>query len=76
MADFLGELLVRENINKFAEILTKVPNIDYAVVVNKYKHTRFGMRMKGDGFIFKFHINLVQKILTEDFKRQVDKKKK
>jgi len=73
IANFLGELLVRDNIEEFARILTGLDGDKYSIV-NEYEHRKFGMEILRDEFIFIFHISLLQSILTEDFKRQIKRK--
>jgi len=71
-ANFLGELLVRENINMFSKILTdKVGAKDYYRLVNTYEHRQFGMEINRNDLIFSFHISLLQSILTESFKKKL-----
>jgi hypothetical protein len=69
-ADLLGELLVRENINSFAEKITDIDSSCINTLLNTNSHFRFGMKTFGDRFEFAFHVTLLQNILTEDFKRQ------
>jgi len=69
-ANFLGELLIRENMDKFAKILTDLKD-DYIARVNQYEHRKFGMKIFRDRFIFTFHISLIQSILTESFKKKM-----
>jgi len=69
-ANFLGELLVRENIEKFVKIITELKD-DYKSKVTKFEHKKFGMKIFRDKFIFVFHISLIQSILTEDFRRKM-----
>ena len=73
IVDFIGELLVREYINDFAEILTHIENDKYQSLVNSYGHCSFGMEFANDKFIFTFHVSLLQSILTEDFKAEIKK---
>ena len=70
MIDFIGELLIRENIELF---LPKLANVNlerdaYISAVSKSIHRRFGMRLEKGIMTFSFHISLIQEILTEDFK--------
>ena len=65
-SNFVGELLVRENINIFVDILTQVDIKDYHSVVNKYNHQRCGLSTSHGKFAFSFHISLVQSIVNED----------
>lgn len=67
-ANFIGELLVRENIDLFAKILTKIEVEDYPDMVHKYGHKKFGMEICNDIVLFKFHISLIQYILIEEFR--------
>ena len=69
-ANVIGELLVRENIDKFVRILTELKD-DYMPIVNKWKHKDFGLFTVRDKFHFVFHISLIQNILTEEIKRIV-----
>ena len=69
--NFIGELLVRENINQFGKILTKINKEQYSDVVNGYEHKKFGLKIRRNRLYFCFHISLVQSILTEDFRREV-----
>jgi len=71
MCNFLGELVVRENIYTFAKIITSISTEDYPFIVEKFNHTKFGMEINRDNFIFIFHISLLQNILLEDFKRKI-----
>ena len=70
-ANFLGEFLVRENIDRFAKILTKIDLDQYNEIVNRYEHKKFGMEYSKDHLVFSFHASLLQTILTEDIKKKV-----
>jgi len=70
-ANFMGELLVRENINVFAKILTKIDGDTYTNIVNGYEHKQFGLKVLRNRFHFCFHISLVQSILNEDFCKEI-----
>ena len=69
--NFIAEFLIRENINKLAQIMTNMNGRRYSATVNKYDHKRCGMEVKKDKFIFMFHMSLIQRILMEGFKKQV-----
>lgn len=71
MANLLGELYVRENIDQFSNILVSIRPNDYHKVVNGFNHHNFGMEISRNKFIFSFHISLVQSILTEDLKEKI-----
>jgi hypothetical protein len=65
--DWIGELLVRQNIAQFARLLEKLDPGLYDRTVNGYQHRHFGMKIEeGDLLRFEFHISLIQRILTED----------
>jgi len=72
-ASFIGELLVRENIEKFTKILTGLDMNTYSDIVNKFEHKKFGIKVFKTKFIFSFHISLLQSILFEDFKKKLVK---
>lgn len=69
--NYIGELLVRQNISKFAEILTGFDPIIYQKLVNICEHGDFGMFMdtKKSIIIFEMHLSLAQEILTEEFSK-------
>ena len=71
MANFLGELLIRENVSEFSKLLMTIKADDYHQVVNGFEHRQFGMEVVRNRFIFSFHVSLLQTILTEDFKEKV-----
>lgn len=71
VANFLGELLVRENLNQFAKILTNICPQQYPLIVDKYEHIKFGLKVEKNKFVFRFHISLLQEILLEDIRRTV-----
>ena len=66
-ANIVGEFLVRENVNKFVCVLTSFSQDEYSYKVNKAIHGSFGIRMVDKKVIFKFHVNLIQKIMNENF---------
>lgn len=70
IVDMLGELLIRENLQLFANHLTGLKTDYYMSAVSRSIHKRFGMKIEKGIMTFYFHISLVQDILTEDFKLQ------
>lgn len=68
VVDFMGELFLRENLNSFVPCLTSMKPDLYLHAVSHSNHQRFGMKFEKGSLIFRFHISLLQKILTEDFK--------
>ncbi len=67
VVNLLGELLVRKNLERFAEMLQKVDPRDYDRIVNNFRHRDFGMMVdQNDVVRFTFHISHVQEILIED----------
>jgi hypothetical protein len=69
-ANFIGEILVRENIAKFVKILINLKE-NYGSVVNKYDHRKFGMIIRESRCIFALHSSLIQSILMEDIKNEM-----
>lgn len=69
--DFMGEFLVRENLDQFAKLLTGTDLGDQAEIMNKRSHVKFGLDIRPNEITFIFHASLLQQILTEDFKMQV-----
>lgn len=67
IANFLGELIIRENINKFANLLTNIDVENYISTVNDYEHRQFGMEVYNRKFAFSFHVSLLQSILVKNF---------
>lgn len=65
--NFVGELLLRENIQKFAEILYGLDPALYKKMVCTFKHTDFGMVIdhKMSMMTFQMNLSLVQEIITE-----------
>ena len=71
ISNFMGELLVRENLNQFAKILTGISHESYPSLVNRFEHRKFGMDVIKGKFSFVFHISLLEDILLEDLRRKV-----
>jgi hypothetical protein len=70
VVNFIGELLIRDNIDKFAKLIIGLKN-NYADTVNKHNHGKFGMKIHREKFIVSFHISFVQRILIEDFHKKM-----
>ena len=71
IGNLLGELIIRENLDEFAEIITTIAAGEYISTVCGCKHTKFGLEILGEKMIFYFHANLLQKILTEDLREKI-----
>ena len=69
--NFIGELVVRENINRFAKILVSLSLHDYPTLVEQFEHKKFGMNILRESAVFTFHISLLQSILTESLKKTI-----
>ena len=67
----VGELIIRENIDEFAAVLTNLEAKEYIPIVYSWKHTKFGLEISGEKLVFYFHANLLQKILTEDLREKI-----
>lgn len=70
-ANFVGELLIRENINDFMAILTAFDSKEYNYKVNRFTHDNFGVRFEKGKMYFKFHLSFIQKMITENFKELI-----
>jgi len=69
---FLGELLVRENLNLFLDVLYDLDSEEYFGSCNR-KHEKFGVRVeKGKYFVFTFHVSLLKNLIAENFKIKLD----
>ena len=65
--DLIGEVLVRKNIHRFAELLKKKSPFDYHQTVNKFQHRHFGLFVdEQDVAHIRFHSSLIQQIMVED----------
>jgi len=71
IANFLGELLVRENINEFRQFLIDIDVDDYNHMISHYEHCQFGMEILKNKFIFVFHVSLLHGLLTENFRSRI-----
>jgi len=72
-ANFVGEYIVRKNINQFADVLYSIDPQIYEEVVCAEEHTGFGSVISKNTIMrFSMHISLVQQILTEDFKKVLE----
>lgn len=69
---FLGELLVRENINEFMEKLSGVDIEEYLGTSNR-RHEKFGMRKIEGKLTLTFHISLLKDLIAEEFQFQLNK---
>lgn len=71
MVNFIGELLVRDNIDKFAPIVNGFDKAVYEKIVGDVVHADFGMATdaKLSCMTFHMHLSLVSNIMTEDFRR-------
>ena len=69
-ANFIGEILVRENLEKFVKLLVNLKE-NYNGVVNRYEHRKFGMVIRESRCIFALHSSLIQSILIEDVKNEM-----
>jgi len=70
--DFLGELVIRENLQMFVEKLQEYDINDYMISLQEYgSHKRFGVKTNKGKLIFKFHASLLKNILTEDLREKL-----
>ena len=68
--DFVGELLIRTNIERFMELVFSINHDEYLSLVSCERHKRFGaiLDFQNKKLIMEFHVSLIQTILTEEFK--------
>ena len=72
--DFVGELLIRNNIDEFVRHMAEQANPDqYLMLVSKTRHDHFGACIleEEEAIRFQFHISLLQQILSEDINRMI-----
>lgn len=72
--NFIGEFLVRQNIDIFASILIGLDHALYQKMVCTCSHHDFGMIIgpKFSTMLFQMHISLAQSILTEEFTKEYE----
>lgn len=70
-ANFLGLILVRNNLPLFCERILERKT--YATLVRKFAHRDFGMRTQGDGLSFIFHMSLVYQLLNEAIAQEISR---
>jgi hypothetical protein len=69
MIDFMGELIIRNNMNKFVKDFLNQNKEEYSSLVSLEKHLHFGVRLEPeDKIVYIFHCSLLQNLLTEEFK--------
>lgn len=70
--DFMGELLVRENIELFVEKLKEYDVEDYINSIRVYgSHKRFGVKTQKGTLIFKFHVSFIKNVISEDLRESL-----
>jgi len=71
--DFLGEFLIRTNINEFLKEVLSIDEDEYLYLASREKHKRFGAKINENysRLLLSFHVSFLQRILTEDFKFQI-----
>jgi len=70
-ANFLGDFLVRENIDRFAKLVTNMNFDKYNNAVNSREHKNFGLDFSNNSFILTFHVSLIQNILFDEIRHQM-----
>jgi len=70
--DFLGELIVRENLSLFVDKLQEYDINDYMMVVDANGgHKRFGVKTFKGKLIFEFHVSFLKNLLTENLRESL-----
>lgn len=74
MVNFIGEMVVKTNINKITSEVLKVNSTKFLEITNASSHLNFGVKydFTSKNIIFIFHISLLPRILTEEFKRNIN----
>jgi len=68
-ANLLGELLVRQHLDMFAD---RVMGKNYDALVKAYNHHEFGLRTHGaELLLFQFHVSLIHRLLNECISREI-----
>ena len=66
--DWVGEVLLRQNLALFADALERLPAPDYDRAIHGFTHRHFGMMIDENGVVqFQFHASLIQRILVEEW---------
>lgn len=73
MMDFVGELFIRSNLEKFTEQVLAMDCKSYVNTVGSKSHEFFGASLneKKNTFELSFFASLIQRIITEDFRLHV-----
>ena len=72
MIDFVGELIIRTNLNQFVEDFFSLEKQEYSGLVNNEQHLHFGAKLDVENKItYVFHCSLLQNLLTEEFKNHI-----
>lgn len=70
-ADFLGSLLVRQNLDLFSARIME--DKFYDANVREYNHKNFGMRTTGnDALMFQCHFSLIFQLVNEQLNREIE----
>jgi hypothetical protein len=69
IVDFIGELIVRENLPSFVEKLKEYDIDDYIETVESHgNHKNFGVKTFKGRLIFEFHVSFLRKLLTDNLR--------
>ena len=70
--DFIGELIIRENLGNFVTKIDGYGVDEYSSVVNKYgSHEKFGIKVQKGMLTFKFHVSFLKEILSEGLRESL-----
>lgn len=72
MIDFIGELIVRENLPSFVKKFQEYDMHGYNSVVETHgKHKRFGVRTSKGRLFFEFHVSFLKELLIENLRESL-----
>jgi len=72
IVDFIGELIVRENLPLFVEKLQEYSINDYNSIVEEHgSHKRFGVSTTKGRLFFEFHVSFLKELLMENLRESL-----
>lgn len=70
--DFIGELLVRNNLDQFSARIMDKSFCEYDKIIREYNHKHFGFQTtKNDTIIFQCHASLIYQLVNERLNQEI-----
>ncbi len=69
LANAMGQVLVRSQIDKFSNLMR---NKDYGKLCRAYVHKRFAFHKAGEKACFRFHLNLLYRLINDNLAREIE----